>query len=321
MLKSVLIVDEMHPSIVPLLENEGYKVDYEPHITAVEVLSRVGAYAGLVVRSKLVIDAAFLEKCDELEFIARAGAGMDQIDIKAAESRGVTLINAPEGNQDALAEHSVGMLLALFNNLIQGDAQIRNRVWDRESNRGFELKGKTVAIIGYGFMGDAFARRLTSFGCKVIAYDKFKRGFSSMRAEEASMMEVFVEADIVSLNVPLTPETKHMVNAAFIERFQKPIWLLNTSRGEVIVLKDLLEGLTTGKIRGAALDVLENEKLHTLSQEQENTFNELIEMKQVLFSPHVAGWSFESYERINQVLVEKIRRIDLKETKTATTSL
>ncbi|MEQ9378368.1 MAG: NAD(P)-dependent oxidoreductase [Imperialibacter sp.] len=321
MLKSVLIVDEMHPSIVPLLESEGYKVDYEPQITAGEVLDRVAEYSGLVVRSKLLINKLFLEKCVKLEFIARAGAGMDQIDVKAAESKGIYLLNAPEGNQDALAEHSIAMLLTLFNNLLVGDAQIRSKVWDREGNRGYELKGKTVAIIGFGHMGDAFARRLTSFGCKVIAYDKFKRGFSNMRVEEASMMEVYVEADIVSLNVPLTAETRQMVNAEFFERFQKPIWLLNTSRGEVVVLKDLLSGLKSGKIRGAALDVLENEKLHSFTQEQESTFGELVKMRNVLFSPHVAGWSFESYERINQVLVEKIRKLKLKETKTPSTSL
>jgi D-3-phosphoglycerate dehydrogenase / 2-oxoglutarate reductase len=321
MLKSVLIVDEMHPSIIPLLENEGYRVDYEPHVTADEVREKVGQYTGLVVRSKLVINKDFLDRCVRLEFIARAGAGMDQIDVKTAESKGIHLLNAPEGNQDALAEHSIGMLLTLFNNLRLGDAQVRNKVWDREGNRGYELKGKTVAIIGYGYMGDAFARRLTSFGCKVIAYDKFKRGFSNMRVEEASMVEVYGEADIVSLNVPLTPDTRQMVNREFIERFQKPFWLLNTSRGEVVVLKDLLDGLRSGKVRGAALDVLENEKLHSFTPEQENTFNELIQLKNVLFSPHVAGWSFESYERINEVLVEKIRRMNLQKTKTPSASL
>lgn len=321
MQKSVLIVDEMHPSIIPLLEKEKFIVAYEPQISVDEVRERVHEYSGLVVRSKLVIDKEFLDRCVKLEFIARAGAGMDQIDVKAAEKKGIYLMNAPEGNQDALAEHTVGMILTLFNKLHTADSQVRNRVWDRERNRGTELGGKTVAIIGYGYMGEAFIRRLTSFGCKVIAYDKYKRGFSNHRVEEASMEEVFVEADVVSLHVPLTAETKFMVNAKYFERFQKPFWLINTSRGEVVSLTDLVTALKSGKIKGAALDVLENEKLHLLKPEQESAFNELSQMDNVLFTPHVAGWSYESYERINQVLVEKIRRIARKETKTPTASL
>lgn len=313
--KSVLIVDEMQLGIIPLLEELGFQVDYEPQIRAEEVYDRLPAYSGLVVRSKLVIDEAFLARGTQLEFVARAGAGMDQIDIKAAEKRGVKLLNAPEGNQDALAEHTVGMLLTLFNKLHLADRQVRQRIWDREGNRGVEIKGKTLAVIGYGFMGEAFAKRLLGFGCKVIVYDKYKRGFGSIKAEEVSMEEVFLEADVVSLHVPLTKETRQMVNAEYLGRFKKPVWLINTARGEVVVLQDLLDALKSGKVRGAALDVLENEKLQTLTPAQEAAFSELAQMPNVLFTPHVAGWSYESYERINRVLAEKISRIYGKEKK------
>jgi len=319
--KSVLIVDEMHPSIVPLLQKAGFEAVYSPAITKDEVMQVIGGYSGIVVRSKFVLDKEFFDRALKLEFVGRAGAGMDQIDTKVAEKKGIYLLNAPEGNQDALAEHAVGMILTLFNKLHTADMQVRNKVWDREGNRGYELKGKTVAVIGYGFMGEAFVRRLVGFGCKVLAYDKYKRGFSNHRVEEASLEEVFVEADIVSLHVPLTPETKHMVNRLFIERFKKPIWLVNTSRGEVVSLTDLSASLKSGKIRGAALDVLENEKLKTLTPEQDEVFQELAKMPNVIFSPHVAGWSFESYERINQVLVEKIKRVTALETKAPSTSL
>lgn len=320
MTKSVLIVDEMHPSIVPMLEKAGFSVDYEPAIRAADVPGRMAEYAGLVVRSKLVIDADFLDRAGQLRFIARAGAGMDQIDTKAAEKRGVVLLNAPEGNQDALAEHAMGMILTLFNKLRLADAQVRQGVWNREANRGYELKGKTVAIIGYGFMGQAFAQRLASFDCKVIAYDKYKRGFSSSIVEEASMEEIFVEADVVSLHLPLTSETRSWVNDQFLQRFRKPFWLINTARGEIVSLQALVDAVNSGKVMGAALDVLENEKLETLTPEQKSAFDALIAMPNVLLSPHVAGWSFESYERINKVLVDKINRLIGKEQKVSSSS-
>ncbi len=321
MLKSVLIVDEMHPGIIPMLETLGFAVDYMPGITKEEVAQRVANYHGLVVRSKLAINQEFLDKATQLEFIARAGAGMDQIDIKAAEKKGIHLVNAPEGNQDALAEHAIGMILTLFNKLHVADRQVRQKIWDREGNRGVELKDKTLAVIGYGYMGEAFAKRLLGFGCKVIVYDKYKRGFGSIKAEEASMEEVFLEADIVSLHVPLTRETRNMVDAEYLGRFKKPIWLVNTARGEVVNLKELLTAIEAGKVLGAALDVLENEKLGTLSPDQDETFTKLAQLPNVLFTPHVAGWSYESYERINRVLTEKIRRLYGKEKKASSASL
>lgn len=320
-LKSVLIADEMQAGIIPMLEELGFVVHYEPGITPDEVAARIGSYHGLIVRSKLRIDSDFLDKAEKLEFIGRAGAGMDQIDIKAAEKKGVRLVNAPEGNQDALAEHTIGMILTLFNKLHTSDREVRQKVWDRDGNRGVELKEKTLAVIGYGYMGEAFAKRLLGFGCKVIVYDKYKRGFGSIKAEEVSMEEVFLEADIVSLHVPLTNDTRHMVDAQYISRFKKPFWLVNTSRGEIVNLQDLLEGMKSKRILGAALDVLENEKLHTLTSEQAATFQALAELPNVLFTPHVAGWSYESYERINKVLVEKISRIYDKEKKTSSASL
>jgi D-3-phosphoglycerate dehydrogenase len=304
-----LIADEMHASIIPMLQSVGITPDYQPNITRSQILDILPKYQGLIIRSKTFVDREVLARALQLRFIGRAGAGLDTIDVEAVEEKGIQLVHASEGNRDAVGEHAVGMLLCLLNNIHFADRQVRNGIWDREGNRGFEIMDKTVGIVGYGNMGQSFAKRLSGFGCKVIAYDKYKVNYSDAYASEVSMEQIFQEADIVGFHLPLTAETRKMVNAEYLERFKKPVWLINTARGEIIALQDLLNALQNAKVKGAALDVLENEKLNKLTPEQQATLQQLAEGFKVVFTPHVAGWTHESYYKINQVLIEKIKNI------------
>jgi D-3-phosphoglycerate dehydrogenase len=222
-------------------------------------------------------------------------------------AKNIEIVNAPEGNRDALGEHMIGMLLCLFNKINLGDAQVRQGIWDREGNRGVELKNKTIGIIGYGFMGQSFVKRLASFDCNILVYDKYKRFFGDNFIKEVSLERIFEEADILSLHIPLTAESRHMVNEDFLYNFKKSIYFLNSARGELAKLTTLQRGLESGKILGAVLDVLENEKLNKLTTEQSQAFNYLKSSDKVLFTPHVAGWTHESYVRINEVLTSKIK--------------
>lgn len=307
--RKVLIIDRMHESIAPLLEEAGFLPDYRPNITPEEVYLHINEYAVLLLRSKMAIDAALLDKAKELKVIGRAGAGLDQIDLDAVKARGIQLIHAPEGNRDAVAEHTVGMLLALLINLQKANAQVREGLWDREGNRGYELMGKTVGLIGFGCMGQAVAERLTGFGCRIMAYDKFRKGFGGDKVEEVSLEQLQNEADIVSFHIPLTAENKALVSKAYLDRFRKNIFLINTARGEILPLDVLRYGLESGKIRAVALDVLENEKLNQLSSKQQQNFDYLVSSSRVILSPHVAGWTHESYQKINQVLVNKLKNV------------
>lgn len=304
-----LIIDEMHPSIEPLLRGISLPYDYLPNITPDEVFGIIHEYEGLILRSKMKIKTDLLEKAVKLRFIARAGAGVDEIDEDYLKRRKITLINAPEGNRDAVGEHALGMLLCLFNKINLGDLEVRKRQWKREENRGLEVKGKTVALIGYGNMGRAFAQRLSGFECEVIAHDKYKINYGNLFAKEASLDEVFEKADILSLHTPLTSETLDMIDQEFLGKFQKPIYLINTARGAILSFATLVAGIKNGTIKGAALDVLENEKFQTLSPAQEIHLDWLAQQPNVLFTPHVGGWTFESYERLNEVLVKKIHRL------------
>ncbi|SMD38272.1 D-3-phosphoglycerate dehydrogenase [Reichenbachiella faecimaris] len=311
----ILIIDEMHKSISPLLKKAGFDPVYNPDISREEIINHKEQFVGFVVRSKTSIDKELLEGQKELKFIARAGAGVDQCDEDYLASRNIELLNAPEGNRDALGEHVVGMLLSLSNNLRHGDMDVRNKVWDREGNRGFEISGKTVGILGYGNMGSAVAEKLSGFGCRVIAFDKYKKKYGDLYAEQVDMDDIYEQADIFSLHIPLTDETRNLVDLKYLQKFKKPIVFINASRGEVVPLKDLLAAMNDGTVRMAALDVLENEKLHFLTDAQAKTFNELIKDDRVLFSPHVGGWSFESYQKINEVLVDKIKHLNLSDGK------
>ena len=264
--KTCLIADEMHESIIPLLEGIGIKADYRPKITRPELLECIGNYEVLLIRSKTDLDVEMIDRADKLEIIGRAGAGLDKIDVAYVEGKGIEIVNAPEGNRDALAEHAVGLLLSLLNNVVRADAEVRNWVWAREANRGIELSDKTVGIIGYGYMGQAFVQRLRAFDCRVLVYDKYKKGFGTKKVEEVSLEKLFDKADILSLHIPLTEETRGWVNKEFIDRFRKDIYLLNTARGEILPVKDLLALLDSGKVHGAALDVLEKEKFDALTE-------------------------------------------------------
>lgn len=308
----VLIADEMHLSLLPMLQEEGLLFDYQPLISRKEILDVINNYEGLIIRSKTKVDVEFLDAATNLKFIARAGAGLDLIDIEETQRRNIEIFAANEGNRVAVAEHVIGMLLCLLNNIRIADAQVRQGVWLREENRGYELMGKTVAIIGYGNNGMATAERLKGFGCKVLAFDKFKSSFSDEFAAESSMEQVFEEADIVSLHIPLTDETHKMVNEAYFSRFKKNIYFINAARGEIVELADLAKCIESGKVRGACLDVLENEKLNKLTAEQKTTFDYLSKSDRVILTPHIAGWTHESYVRINEVMLQKIRQFLLK---------
>ncbi len=299
----------MHPGIEPMLIERGFEVDLVPSISKEEVFEIIPKYHGLVVRSKMTIGKELIDKAVNLEFIARAGAGIDQIEPETLVQRNITLLNAPEGNRDALGEHAVGMLLCMLNKIHIAHKQIMEGKWDREANRGYEIMGKTIGLIGFGNMGQSFAKKLQGFTSRIIAYDKYKADLKTSLAQMVDLSAIFEESDILSIHVPLTPETKSMVNYEFLSTFSKPIFLINTSRGEVLPLKDLLKAINEGKVRGAALDVLENEKLDELSIEEAETLDALKATGKVLFTPHVGGWTFESYEKINLVLVDKIHSL------------
>jgi len=305
---NILIVDDVHAIFMEMAEAKGYTCDYRPLIKVDEAMQIIGDYVGLVIRSKFRVDKAVLDAATNLQFIARAGAGMDNIDEAYALEKDITLINAPEGNSDAVGEHAIGLLLSLMNNLNRGDAEIRNGEWKREANRGYELKGKTVGIIGYGHMGSSFARKLSGFQVNVIAYDKYKTGFSDKYAREVSMEEIVKHSDVLSLHIPLTTETNGLVDDEYLFHFKKQIFFLNTSRGKTAKVSAVLNAIREGKILGAGLDVLEVEKFPSLAEQV--WFNELKQSGKVLLSPHVAGWTFDSYRKISEVMAEKL--VDLK---------
>ncbi len=310
MKKNILIADDIHQAFIEMVEPAGFECDYRPTITPAEALEIIGNYEGLVIRSKFQLDKKYLDAAGKLQFICRAGAGMDNIDEAYAISKGITLINAPEGNMDAVGEHAVGMLLSLMNNFNIADKQVRAGSWQREANRGYELKGRTVGIIGYGFMGKSFARKLSGFGVNVIAYDKYKTGFSDVYAREVSMEEIVKHSDVLSLHVPLTAETNELVTDEYLFHFKKPIFFINTSRGKTAQVQAILNAIKQGKILGAALDVLEVEKFPSLAEQ--TWFEELRKSDKVLLTPHVAGWTFESYRKISEVMAQKLLNIALE---------
>jgi D-3-phosphoglycerate dehydrogenase len=302
-----LIINDMHAAIFPILEELGIEVHYEPLIKKEEVISRIANYDGLILRSKLKLDKAFFAQATRLKFIARAGSGTDNIDVSEAERLGITILNAPEGNRDAVAEHAMGLLLNLLNKIKASDTEVRNKVWMREANRGIELGHQTVGIIGYGNTGRAFSKRLSSFGCKVLAYDINGIKYPESGTQAVEMSAIFEQVDVLSLHIPLNEKSKHLVNHDFFGNFKKPIWLINTARGELVKTADLIEALENGKVRGAGLDVLENEKLASYSESENLLFEQLALMNNVILTPHVAGWTHESYRKISEVLGGKIK--------------
>jgi len=303
MIKKILIADHLHPVFKEELEKLGFECDNMPQISREDTLKILPEYMGIAIRTKFQIDREIIDAGSNLKVIARAGAGMDNVDEAYAKSKGIFCINAPEGNRDAVAEHMIGMLLSLLNNLRNADMEVRNGIWNREGNRGRELKGQTVAVIGYGNNGQMMAQKLSGFGVRVIAYDKYKTGFSDSFVKEVSMEEVVKQADIVSFHIPLTYETRQLVNEEYLFHFKKSVILLNASRGEIVNTGAVLAALRSGKIIAAGLDVLEVEKFPALNEQA--WFKELKESPNVLLSPHIAGWTHESYRKISEVLAEK----------------
>ena len=306
----ILVTDNTHPILHTLLQQAGHKVTVDPAISRDALLSQIRSYDALVVRSKIAIDRPFLDRARHLRCIGRLGAGMETIDVAYAESLGIRCLNSPEGNRDAVGEHALGLLLALFNHIASADAQVRQGLWQREANRGLEIKGRTVGIIGFGNMGSAFAQRLQGFECTILAYDKYKpAGYAPHYVQEVTLPELQARADILSLHVPLTPETRHMVSLPFIKGFAHPFHLVNTSRGAVVRTPDLAQAIEQGQILGAALDVIEYEDMTRDGLNLDRLpadFNYLLHSPRTVLTPHVAGWTAESKEKLARVLAEKM---------------
>lgn len=308
----ILHIDSNHPALWEQLEQAGFinEADYTSSKEAIE--AKIHEYNGIVIRSRFDIDRNFLDKAANLQFIARVGAGLESIDCDYAVQKGINLIAAPEGNRNAVGEHALGMLLSLFNNLNRADREIRSGKWVREANRGYELDGKTVGIIGYGNMGKSFAKKLRGFDVEVLCYD-IQSFVGDANAKQVPLEELQQKADVLSLHTPWTPETHRMINTEFINAFAKPFWLINTARGKSVVTKDLAETLRSGKVLGAALDVLEYEKSsfeHLFTDDAiPDEFQYLLNSDNVLLSPHIAGWTFESHEKLARVIADKIKAL------------
>lgn len=311
----ILHLDSNHPLLWQQLEEAGFNNEQDLSSTKEEVEAKIQNYHGIVIRSRFKIDRAFIDKAKNLQFIARVGAGLESIDCEYAISKGIHLIAAPEGNKNAVGEHALGMLLSLMNKLNRADRLVREGKWIREGNRGYELEHKTIGIIGYGNMGKSFAKKLQGFDVEVLCYD-IQENVGDQNATQVSLKVIQEKADVLSLHIPWTPETDKMVNAEFINSFTKPLWFINTSRGKNVVTADLVDALKTGKILGAALDVLEYEKLSFenlfIDTEKPAAFNYLLEAKNVLLTPHIAGWTYESHEKLAQTIVDKIKAIYFK---------
>ncbi|MBL7818812.1 MAG: hydroxyacid dehydrogenase [Saprospiraceae bacterium] len=357
MREKVLITDDIHSSLLSGLEAAGFECVYEPNITDAQVRNVISAYVGLIINSKIHVDRAMLDAASRLRFVGRVGSGMEIVDRDYAAEKGVAVLSSPEGNRNAVAEHALGMLLSLANNLNRANAEVKNLDWQREKNRGFELRGKTIGIVGFGHTGSSFAVKLLGLGMRIMVYDKYlppnflaKMSFpkSALRyprfstegvkndkrlamknfsfdlgkdydtlnyefstLEESSLENIQAEADIISFHLPLTPETKHLVNARFLKECTQNVILINTSRGNVIKTADLLAALKTGKVAGACLDVFENEKTATYTEGEKKAYKQLFSYETVIVSPHVAGWTIESKERLANILLKKILRFEI----------
>lgn len=308
----VLFIDTTHESLAKGLENIGYETILDNTSSKQEIESKLKDYVGVIIRSRFKLDKQFLNAGSHLKFIGRVGAGLENIDIDYAEQLGINLIAAPEGNRNAVGEQALGMLLSLFNNINRADSEVRNGIWIREGNRGVELRGKTVGIIGYGNMGNAFSRVLTGMGVDVIFHD-LKPNLSNENGKQVSLEELFENADILSLHTPLTDLTKNMINTEFLSNFKKNIYFINTARGPITVTTDLVEAMKTGKVKGACLDVLEYEKTSFENMFTENelpeAFQYLINSDKVILSPHIAGWTQESNIKMAQTIVDKVSKL------------
>lgn len=305
----VLVIHKTHQILTEVFTSNGFSVDSIQNLSRNEIIDIIPQYDILIVRSALKVDKEIIEAGKKLIAIGRLGAGMENIDVDYAQTRGIKVFNSPEGNRSAVGEQAVGMLLMLMNNLKKADAEVRQGIWKREENRGEEIEGKTIGIIGYGNMGGAFARKISGFGANVIAYDKYKSNYGDNYVKEVSMKTVFEKADIVSLHIPLQEDTFYLVDSNFINSFSKSVIIINTSRGQVVNTNDLIIGLTNGKIKGACLDVLEFEGLSfddINNNDGSDVFDRLSKSNKVILSPHIAGWTIESEIKLAEVLANKI---------------
>jgi len=306
---NIAFIDTVHPVLQEMLEAKGITCEglYSDDIETLKL--KIGAFDGIVIRSRIKLDSTFLAHATQLKFIARSGAGMENIDLDYCKQKNIICFNSPEGNRDAVGEHMLGMLLMLLNNLKRVDAEVRKGIWIRDENRGYEIAGKTIGIIGFGHMGSTFAKKLSGLDCKILAYDKYKKNFGNSYVEEASVEELYAKCDIISLHIPLTAETKYLVNDGFISSMQKPFYLLNSARGQCVETSSVVEALKNKKIIGACLDVLEYEKssfenldVTTLPEPMQY----LINAENVILSPHIAGWTHESNYKLSWFLGDKI---------------
>lgn len=305
-MKKVVITGKAHEILQQKLQQNGYEVSYEPLISYEALTDIIRDIDGLVVTTRIKVDRSLLEKADSLKWIARLGSGMELIDVNYATSKGIFLISSPEGNRNAVAEHTLGMLLSLMNHLASSHDELRNGVWRRDENRGTELSGKIVGIIGYGNTGSSFARLLLPFGVTVLAYDKYNYGFGADYIKEASLEQLCRYADVISFHVPLNDDTYHMGNTDFFNSLAKVPYLINTSRGSVVNLDDLKTALLNEKVKAAGLDVLENERLETYSEKEKEQLKWYLHQPNVLVTPHIAGYSHESFYKMSLVLLDKL---------------
>ncbi|MCG8803413.1 2-hydroxyacid dehydrogenase [Tenacibaculum finnmarkense] len=308
----ILHLDSNHALLLNQLNDVGF-VNEQDYTASKEIIAaKINQYDGIIIRSRFTIDKQFLDKATNLKFIGRVGAGLENIDCEYANQKGIELISAPEGNRNAVGEHTLGMILSLFNKFKKADTEVRNGKWLREDNRGIELDGKTVGLIGYGNMGKSFAKKLRGFDVKVLCYD-IKPNVGDENCTQVSLEELQQKADVLSLHTPQTALTTNMIDADFINAFSKPFWLINTARGKSVVTSDLVEALKSAKVLGAGLDVLEYEKKSFenlfVNQEMPEAFQYLIKADNVLLSPHVAGWTVESKQKLAQTIVDKIKAL------------
>ena len=308
----ILHIDSNHPLLWEQLEEAGFHNEADFTSSKTEIEAKIHNYNGIIIRSRFKIDREFIDKATNLKFIARVGAGLESIDCDYAKAKNIQLIAAPEGNRNAVGEHALGMLLSLMNKLNRADKLVRQGQWIREGNRGHELEGKTIGLIGYGNMGKSFAKKLRGFDVEVLCYD-ILANVGDANAQQVSLHELQQQADVLSLHIPWTTETDKMVNSNFINSFAKPFWFINTSRGKNVVTEDLVEALQSGKILGAGLDVLEYEKVSFenlfIDSDRPNAFQYLLQAENVLLTPHIAGWTFESHQKLAQVIVDKIIKL------------
>jgi D-3-phosphoglycerate dehydrogenase len=308
MSRKVLITDKVHPLLINGLKAAGFEVNYDTSVDNQVLDQIIDQYDGLVINSKIIMNKERIDKGKKLLFIGRLGSGLEIIDVNYAKRKSIKVFNSPEGNSNAVAEHEMAMLLCLLNNIVNADREVRNFSWQREANRGTELRGKTIGIIGMGHTGVSFAEKLSPWRLNVICYDKYRKRFpSTLRfVNKTDLNTVLAESDIISLHLPLTEETRFMVDEKFLSQCKDKVIISNTSRGQIVDTKALIQGLETGKISGACLDVFENEKPETFSTDEAEMYNQLYQMKQVILTPHIAGWTHESLELIAKVLLDKI---------------